>query len=136
MAVLAIPAGLGLNIMEDCLSKLASVDTEKLTKVADAMQKIREATPTITESLKSGIAGVIARISTPASTTVETAAERSAASSAAGSRPAGSGSSSANNTEINTMLTLSNQLLEEIRTGMTNLVSVNQDILKYTKAKA
>lgn len=136
MAVWAIPAGLGLNSMADGLSKLASVDTEKLTKVADAMQKIREATPTITESLKSGIAGVIARISTPASTTVETAAERSAASSAAGSRPAGSGSSSANNTEINTMLTLSNQLLEEIRTGMTNLVSVNQDILKYTKAKA
>ena len=133
MAVWAIPAGIGLNYMADGLSKLASVDADRLARVADAMQKIREATPTITESLKSGIAGVIARISTPASATVETAAERSAA---AGSRPAGSGTSSANNTEINTMLTLNNQLLEEIRTGMTNLISINQDILKYTKAKA
>jgi len=61
-AVFGLPAGIAMNLLADGIVKLNSVDPAKLEKVAIAMQKVREATPTLGESLRSGVAGLVSKV--------------------------------------------------------------------------
>lgn len=73
IALFGIPAGLGLGMMADGLLKLNKVDTAHLLKVADAMEKVKAATPSVGESLKMGFSNIISKV-TGGSTTETPAA--------------------------------------------------------------
>lgn len=69
VAIWGMPAGLGLSMIGDGLVKMASVDPAKLEKVANAMEKIKAATPNLTDSLKAGVAGLVTKFTGPAEAT-------------------------------------------------------------------
>lgn len=66
MAIWGLPVGLALNMMGDGLQKIASVDPGRLEKVAAGMEKVKAATPTVGESIRAGIAGLVAKVTGPA----------------------------------------------------------------------
>ena len=68
MAIWGIPAGMALNSLGDGLLKISSVDPGKLEKVAAGMEKIKAATPTIGESIRTGIAGLVSKVVGPTET--------------------------------------------------------------------
>jgi hypothetical protein len=61
-AVFGLPAGLAMNLLADGIVKLNSVDPAKLEKVAIAMQKVKDATPSIGQSISAGIAGLVGKV--------------------------------------------------------------------------
>ena len=77
-AVFGIPASFALNMMADGVLKLNSVDPARLERVAAAMQKVKDATPSIGQSISAGISGLVSKVTgaseSPAATGAETAA--------------------------------------------------------------
>ena len=65
MAIWGLPVGLALNMMGDGLLKIASVDPSRLEKVAAGMEKVKAATPTVGESIRAGIAGLVSKVTSP-----------------------------------------------------------------------
>jgi hypothetical protein len=65
-----MPAALGVNMLADGLLKMNKVDTAQLLKVAEAMERVKSATPSVGQSLKMGLSNVIGKItgSTPEAT--------------------------------------------------------------------
>lgn len=71
-ALFGLPAGLALNMLADGIVKLNSVDPIKLERVAAAMQKVKDATPSIGQSIAAGVSGLVSKVTgaseTPAAT--------------------------------------------------------------------
>jgi hypothetical protein len=61
MALWGLPVGLALNMMGDGLQKIAAVDPSRLEKVAAGMEKVKAATPTVGESIRAGISGLVSK---------------------------------------------------------------------------
>ena len=55
-------AALSVGSLADGLIKLSTVNAEKLINVAAAMEKINAATPTLGQSFRAGVAGLVSRI--------------------------------------------------------------------------
>lgn len=109
IALWGIPAGFALNSLADGVVKLNSVDPAKLEKVALAMEKVKAATPSIGDSLRAGIAGLVGKV-----VGTESAAPASATAAA----------TPANTDSLN--------LITEVR----RLNTVSAEILKYMKETA
>ena len=62
MALWGLPVGLALSMMGDGLQKIASVDPARLEKVAAGMEKVKAATPTVGESIRAGVAGLVSKV--------------------------------------------------------------------------
>jgi hypothetical protein len=71
-ALFAMPAGLGLSLLADGASKLASIDVDKLDRVANALQKVKDATPTAGDIIKIGIAAMVSKVVGPSETAATT----------------------------------------------------------------
>ena len=65
MAIWGLPVGLALNMMGDGLLKIASVDPAKLERVAAGMEKVKAATPSVGETIRAGVAGLVAKVVGP-----------------------------------------------------------------------
>ena len=61
-ALFGLPAGLALNMLADGIVKLNSVDPAKLERVAAAMQKVKDATPSIGQSIAAGVSGLVSKV--------------------------------------------------------------------------
>ena len=61
-ALFGLPAGLALNMLADGIVKLNSVDPIKLERVAAAMQKVKDATPSIGQSIAAGVSGLVSKV--------------------------------------------------------------------------
>ena len=61
-AVFGLPAAFAMNMLADGVVKLNSVDPAKLERVAAAMQKVKDATPSIGESISAGVAGLVNKV--------------------------------------------------------------------------
>jgi len=61
-AVFGLPAAFAMNMLADGVVKLNSVDPAKLERVAAAMQKVKDATPSIGQSISAGIAGLVNKV--------------------------------------------------------------------------
>ena len=61
-AVFGLPAAFALNSLADGVVKLNSVDPAKLERVAAAMQKVKDATPSIGQSIAAGVAGLVGKV--------------------------------------------------------------------------
>jgi hypothetical protein len=68
-AVYGWAAGMAMNSLADGIVKLNAVDPVKLEKVAMAMQKVKDATPTLGESIKAGVSNIIGKITGTANIT-------------------------------------------------------------------
>jgi len=110
MAIWGLPVGLALNMMGDGLQKIASVDPVQLEKVAAGMERVKAATPTVGESIRAGIAGLVSKVTT----TAEPAS--------------GGGARSATREDIGAL----NNLVAEVK----RLNSVSAEMLKYVKETA
>jgi hypothetical protein len=60
--LLGLPAAFAMNMMADGIVKLNSVDPAKLEKVAAAMQKVKDATPGIGQTISAGISGLVSKV--------------------------------------------------------------------------
>jgi hypothetical protein len=72
-ALFIMPAALGVNMLAEGLLKMNKVDTGQLLKVAEAMEKVNAATPSVAQTLKMGFAGIVNKVvgpSTPAAAPV------------------------------------------------------------------
>ena len=78
MALWGLPVGLALNMMGDGLLKIASVDPARLEKVAAGMEKVKAATPTVGESIRAGIAGLVSKVTGPSEAASAPAAQAGA----------------------------------------------------------
>lgn len=79
MAIWGLPVGIALNMMGDGLQKIAAVDPGRLEKVAAGMERVKAATPTVGESIRSGIAGLVAKVTGPAESSPDTKKSQSSA---------------------------------------------------------
>lgn len=61
-ALLIFPAALGVNMLADGLLKMNKVDTNQLLKVAEAMERVNAATPSVGQTLKSGFSNIVGKI--------------------------------------------------------------------------
>lgn len=61
-AIFGIPAGIALNSLADGVVKLNSVDPVKLEQVANALQKVKDATPTAGEIIRIGMAAIATKV--------------------------------------------------------------------------
>ena len=111
VAIWGIPAGLGLSMMGDGLQKIAAVDPNRLAQVAEGMQKVRDATPSLGDSLKAGVAGLVSKVVGPSTPAAAPAA-------------AGGGSGPSTDTIIN--------LITEVK----QLNSTSNDVLRFIKETA
>lgn len=109
MALWGLPVGLALSMMGDGLLKIASVDPARLEKVAAGMEKVKAATPTVGESIRAGIAGLVSKVTGPSESA-------SAPATQAGANPA--------NEIIN--------LIAEVK----RLNTISAETLKYIKETA
>jgi len=124
MAVWGIPAGFALNSLGDGLIKISSVDPVKLEKVAAGMEKIKAATPTVGESIKAGIAGLVSKVvgpSEPPAAPAPAKAPAAPAPAASGSTP---GTTPAGTEQIN------------VGTELSRLNSISSDMLRVLKETA
>jgi hypothetical protein len=124
MAVWGIPAGFALNSLGDGLIKISSVDPVKLEKVAAGMEKIKAATPTVGESIKAGIAGLVSKVvgpSEPPAAPPPAKAPAAPAPAAGGSTP---GTTPAGTEQIN------------VGTELRRLNSISSDMLRVLKETA
>ena len=64
-ALFGLPAAFALNMLADGVVKLNSVDPGKLERVAAAMQKVKDAAPSIGESIAAGIGGLVSKVIGP-----------------------------------------------------------------------
>lgn len=112
MAIWGIPAGIALNMLGDGLTKIASVDPDKLERVAAGMEKVRAATPSIGESVRAGVAGLVSKVVGP-SESKET--------------PPGASTQSPVKTEDS---------LTEVITEMKRLNSISMETLKFIRETA
>lgn len=101
-------ASLSINTLADGLLKIQTVDAEKLKKVAEGMQKINEATPTVGQTLRAGLSNIVSRV---------TGGETAPAAGAAGAGPAAGAAQSTNE-----MILITNELKR--------LNNVSSDILR------
>jgi hypothetical protein len=76
-ALFGIPAGIALNSLADGVSKLANVDAAKLDQVADALQRVKDATPSATEIVRIGIAAMVSKAVGPSESAAAPAATSS-----------------------------------------------------------
>lgn len=110
-AIWGLPAAFAMNQLADGVSKMAAIDPSRLEKVAAGMEKIKAATPSVGDSIRAGIAGLVGKVTGAAS-----AAEAPAASPA----PAGGGGADLN------------ILVNEMK----RLNTVSSDMLKFLKETA
>lgn len=113
-AVFGIPASFALNMLADGVIKLNSVDPARLERVAAAMQKVKDATPSIGQSISAGISGLVSKVT---------------GSSEAPSAPGGettTGSSAADSINMSTEL----QRLNTISTEMLRVMKEAADSMK------
>lgn len=78
LALFAIPGGLAaiaMNSLASGLERMSSVNPEKLERVAAAMEKVKSATPSVSQTLRAGFSNIVSRI------TAEPAPEAGAAAS-------------------------------------------------------
>lgn len=78
LALFAIPgaaAALSINSLASGLERMSSVNPEKLERVAAAMEKVKSATPSVSQTLRAGFSNIVSRI------TAEPAPETGAAAS-------------------------------------------------------
>lgn len=61
-AIWGLPAAFAMNQLGEGVAKLAGVDPAKLEKVAAGMEKIKAATPSVGESIRAGIAGLVGKV--------------------------------------------------------------------------
>lgn len=61
-ALFGLPAAFALNMLADGVVKLNGVDPARLERVAAAMQKVKDATPSIGQSIAAGIAGLVSNV--------------------------------------------------------------------------
>ena len=108
-AIWGLPAAFAMNQLADGVTKLAAIDPGRLEKVAAGMEKIKAATPSVGDSIKAGIAGLVGKVTGTAS----------AAEAPAGA-PANSGG-----IDLNILV---NEMQE--------LNSVSTEILRYIKETA
>jgi hypothetical protein len=71
MAIWGLPVGLALNMMGDGLLKIASVDPAKLERVAAGMEKVKAATPSVGETIRAGVAGLVAKVTGPSESSAD-----------------------------------------------------------------
>jgi len=71
-ALFGIPAGMALNSLADGVTKLAGVDAAKLDEVANALQKVKDATPSAGEILRIGIAAMVSKAVGPSESAAAT----------------------------------------------------------------
>jgi hypothetical protein len=81
-AIWGLPAAFAMNQLADGVTKLAAIDPGRLEKVAAGMEKIKAATPSIGDSIKAGIAGLVSKVTGTAD--AATAPETGAAASGGG----------------------------------------------------
>ena len=80
MAIWGLPVGLALNMMGDGLQKIAAVDPARLEKVAAGMERVRAATPSVGESIRAGIAGLVTKVTGPSESAPDAGKAAAAAS--------------------------------------------------------
>lgn len=110
-AIWGLPAAFAMNQLADGVGKLAAIDPGRLEKVAAGMEKIKAATPTVGESIRAGIAGLVGKVTGTAN----------AAEAPAGAAPAAGGSGADLNILVNEMKRLN---------------TVSSDMLKFLKETA
>jgi hypothetical protein len=110
-AIWGLPAAFAMNQLADGVGKLAAIDPGRLEKVAAGMEKIKAATPSVGDSIRAGIAGLVGKVTGTAS---------AAEAPAAGAAPAGGGGADLN------------ILVNEMK----RLNTVSSDMLKFLKETA
>jgi hypothetical protein len=110
-AIWGLPAAFAMNQLADGVGKLAAIDPGRLEKVAAGMEKIKAATPTVGESIRAGIAGLVGKVTGTAN----------AAEAPAGAAPAAGGGGADLNILVNEMKRLN---------------TVSSDMLKFLKETA
>ena len=121
-AVFGIPAGIALNNLADGIVKLNGVDPVKLEAVANALQKVKDATPTAGEIIRIGMAAVASKVLPQAETTAS-----------AGAAPAASASSDQGN-NVATELKHLNSMTSEILKAMKENVEYTKRNVSATKS--
>jgi len=109
-AIWGLPAAFAMNQLADGVGKLAAIDPSRLEKVAAGMEKIKAATPSVGDSIRAGIAGLVSKVTNTADT---------AESSAATATPSESG------VDLNILVN-----------EMKRLNTVSSDMLKFLKETA
>ena len=112
-AVFGLPAAFALNTLADGVVKLNSVDPAKLERVAAAMQKVKDATPSIGQSIAAGVAGLVSKV-------VGTAESPAAEGKTAAAAPTGD-----SNNIVNELRLLNKQIAEVLR--------ANKEMADHTK---
>ena len=106
-ALFGIPAGIALNSLADGVSKLAGVNVDNLERVANALQKVKDATPSATDIVRIGIAAVVSKALAPS---------ESAAAPAAGSSQSPSGEAGINAAgEMKRLNTMTEEMLKVMK---------------------
>jgi hypothetical protein len=109
-AIWGLPAAFAMNQLADGVGKLAAIDPSRLEKVAAGMEKIKAATPSVGDSIRAGIAGLVGKVTGTAN-----AAEAPAATTAP----------SAGGVDLNILVN-----------EMKRLNTVSSDMLKFLKETA
>jgi hypothetical protein len=68
-AIWGLPAAFAMNQLADGVSKMAAIDPGRLEKVAAGMEKIKAATPSVGDSIRAGIAGLVSKVTNTADAT-------------------------------------------------------------------
>ena len=106
-AVFGIPAGIALNSLADGIVKLNGVDPTKLEAVANALQKVKDATPSSGEIIRIGLAALATK-ALPSS-------EKTSAAPTTTASPAGGESGNNVASEIKTLNNMTSEMLKLMR---------------------
>jgi hypothetical protein len=109
-AIWGLPAAFAMNQLADGVGKLAAIDPGRLEKVAAGMEKIKAATPSVGDSIRAGIAGLVGKVT---------------GASDAATAPTANVPNSSSGADLNI-------LVNEIK----RLNSVSSDMLKFLKETA
>ena len=131
-AVFGIPAAYALSQMADSFVKLSNVDAEKLLKVAAAMEKVKDASPSIGSAISAGTMALIGKITGPSAGTTAATSPALTSSSA--------GTADLNNlvTEIRSlnngtkeMITQLKEIVNQTKLGVSATKRLNGDFFKF-----
>jgi hypothetical protein len=109
-AIWGLPAAFAMNQLADGVGKLAAIDPSRLEKVAAGMEKIKAATPSVGDSIRAGIAGLVGKVTGTAN---------------AAESPAATTTPSAGGVDLNILVN-----------EMKRLNTVSSDMLKFLKETA
>lgn len=132
-------AGQGISMLAKGLKEFSEIDSTLLSANADSFEKIqnsvKESSPGLVDSIVSMFRGPAAtRLETERPSTGLVPGAATTPIATAPTRPAGSGiEQGSKDAGINSILTQQTSLIEQLLTSTKDVLSVNKDILKYTK---